>query len=59
MKRSLLLFTLLGFLCMNSKMITLNAQTPSWLWAKSAGDSSYDNAQSVTADSLGNSIPLA
>jgi len=55
MKKTALLFTLLGFLCINSKIITVNAQPPSWLWAKSAGDASYDYAQSVTADSLGNS----
>lgn len=31
-----------------------NAQTPAWLWAKSAGRNSYDYATSVATDSLGN-----
>lgn len=42
----------LGLLCLAGKV---NAQTPTWLWAKAAGNNGYDYAMSVTADSAGNS----
>lgn len=55
MKKTALLFAVFCSLCLSNTVNEVNAQSPTWLWAKSAGNSSYDYAQSVTADSLGNS----
>lgn len=53
MKKQILLFTVISSLCFFS--ILLNAQTPNWLWAKTAGNTSNDIANSVAVDASGNS----
>jgi hypothetical protein len=55
MKRLYLLFTAMMLSCLPSIVSQAQAQTPDWLWAKSAGNNSYDYAQSLRVDSLGNS----
>ena len=45
---TIILFALVG--------ASANAQAPSYLWAKSAGGTSYDEAYSVTTDASGNII---
>ena len=56
MKKQILLrfrrIAVIGFLCLLG--ITSHAQTPNWLWAKSACGTENDEATSVAVDALGN-----
>ena len=52
MKKIFLLFTIVGFLFFIIN--TSSAQAPDWQWAKSAGESSNDEATSVAVDLFGN-----
>jgi hypothetical protein len=52
MKKSILLFAVIGLLCFLSNIS--NAQTPDWLWAESAGGTNSDYANAVAADASGN-----
>jgi len=52
MKKSIFLFAAISFLCFLSKISY--AQTPDWLWAKSAGGTNWDEASSVAVDDSGN-----
>jgi hypothetical protein len=52
MKKLILLFVVFNSLCFIS--ITSCAQAPNWLWAKSAGGSSQDEARSIAVDASGN-----
>ncbi len=52
MKKTILLFATISFLCLSSKIS--NAQAPDWLWAKSAVGSIYDYCYSITSDISGN-----
>jgi len=52
--------TLLSILIISFGVIcnTINAQTPEWLWAKSAGGDSYENAYGIANDAYGNTIVI-
>ena len=45
---------LLTFIIYNSSMMTTNAQTPNWQWAKRAGGTLFDASNSVVTDASGN-----
>ena len=50
--KSILYFAVIGSFCFLSNIS--NAQTPDWLWAKSAGGTDDDEAVSVAVDASGN-----
>jgi Secretion system C-terminal sorting domain len=52
MKKTTLFFTALSVICLFSKIS--NAQSPNWLWAKSAGSGIDEQANSVAVDVSGN-----
>ncbi len=52
MKKLILLFTVISFFCFLSN--TEYAQTPSWLWAKSAGGTNSEGGDCVAVDASGN-----
>lgn len=55
MKKQLLTFIMLAIIGLYE---SVNAQAPSWAWAKGAGGSDRDEAFSVTNDALGNLITV-
>jgi hypothetical protein len=52
MKKTFLLFAVIGLLFFSN--LNSFAQTPDWLWARVAGDNSYNEAMSIAADDSGN-----
>jgi hypothetical protein len=55
MKKTTSLFVIVCLLICFNIANRVNAQIPSWIWSKSAGNMSYDYAQSVVTDTIGNS----
>lgn len=55
MKKRLFMFCISLFACLIVMTSRVYCQAPDWLWARSAGDNSYDDAYSVAVDAEGNS----
>ncbi len=53
MKKTILFLLIMISFCFSSKYSF--AQTPDWLWARVAGDNSYNEATSIATDDIGNS----